>query len=170
MIPTRWLVTASAAVVLWLVPLTSAHSAPAHRAAPALRAVCEVQIIEGRKQPGAFPRALRRLRSRLAGQPFKRFRSFRLLKKTTLSLATGRRTRRRLVGPYRFEGQLLARVVTARHRSRLQFRLSLYRQRVSMKPGKRLLRTTLELDRGGTLFLAGPRYRAGRLIFALTCR
>ena len=156
-----------AAALLHLMP---ADAAPARKASPAVEARCTVRIIHGLKKPGAFPADLKPLQSRLAGKPFQRFKSFKLLKTKVLPLATGRLTRKSLVGPYRFEGQLLARVIAAKGRKRLRFQLSLYRRRARMKAAKRLLHTKLVIDQGGTMFLAGPRYKCGRLIFALTCK
>lgn len=147
-----------------------AHAAPARRAAAPLQARCKVLVIQGRKTPGAFPANLRHLRSRLAAKPFKVFRSFELLGTKTLPLATGRLTRAALVGPYRVEAQLLSRLRARRRKPRLQLQLSLFRKRTRLEGAKRLLRTKLVIDQGGTLFLAGPRYRAGRLILALTCK
>jgi hypothetical protein len=147
-----------------------ARRPPAHRAPAALQARCRVLIIHGLKTPAPFPRSLKHLRSRLTAKPFKVFRSFQLLRKKTLPLATGRLTRAPLVGPYRVEAQLLSRLHTRAHKSRLQMRLSLFRKRSRHRGAKRLLRTKLVIDQGGTLFLAGPRYKAGRLILALTCK
>ncbi|MFH2006890.1 MAG: hypothetical protein ABI333_09930 [bacterium] len=135
-----------------------------------LTATCKVHVIQGQHAPGRFPKALQHLRRRLDAQPFKVFRSFALLKVTSLRLSTGQLSSKKLVGPYRLEGQLLSQLLSAKHRRRLRFELALYRRRTRFRAAKRLLKSTLVLDRGGTMFLAGPPHKGGKLILGLTCR
>ena len=79
------------------------------------------------------------------------------------------RSRRDLVGPYRFEGRLLGRSARRAGRSQIRFEAYLYRRRPGRKD-RRLLRTRLLATAGTTVLLAGPRYQRGRLILALSCR
>ena len=146
-----------------------ARTAPP-RAASRPVASCEVHIIHGLKQAGPFPKALSHLRSRLASRPFDAFRSFVLLGTRSLALVSGERRRATMVGPYVLEAELLSRVVSPRGPERLRFSLTLERLAQRQRPAKRVLRSVLVLDRGGTLFLAGPRHEHGTLVFGVTCR
>ena len=135
-----------------------------------LRARCTVTMIHGLKTPGGFPNKLKHLRSRLRAHPFNRFLSFAFLGQINMKLRTGRLSSEKLVGPYHLEGQLLSQVRTSRTKKRLRFTLSLHRRRTRYRAAKRMLKTTLVLDRGGTMFLAGPSYKGGKLVLGLTCK
>lgn len=151
---------------------TSAESQRPDKTGRAARptATCEVLVIQGLDQAGPFPKALVPLRSRLASRPFSRFRSFQLLGNRSLALVPGERRRAPMVGTYVLEAELLSRVVSAKGPERLRFALTLERLLDRQRPAKRVLRSVLVLDRGGTLFLAGPRHERGTLVFGLTCR
>ena len=126
-------------------------------------------IILGQARPAPLPASLARFRGDLAGRPFKRFGSFSLLGKRRITLRRTQRSRRDLVGPYRFEGRLLGRAPRRTGPGQIRFEAYLYRRRPGRKD-RRLLRTRLLATAGTTVLLAGPRYRRGRLIFALSCR
>lgn len=133
-------------------------------------ATCQVHVIHATNQPGPFPKALKHLRSQLESRPFTAFRSFALLGVRSLGLASGERRRAAMVGPYVLEAELLSRVVSAKGPERLRFSLALDRLADRQRPAKRVLSSVLVLDRGGTLFLAGPRHLQGTLVFGVTCR
>lgn len=135
-----------------------------------LEARCKIHVIHGLNVPGPFPRALRHLRSHLVAQPFKAFLSFKLLKVVPLRIREGKVAGKELVGPYRLEILLREQLLTARGKRRLRFTLSLHRRRSRFRAARRMLRSRLVLDRGGTLFLAGPRHQTGRLVIGVTCR
>ncbi len=132
--------------------------------------VCKIHVINGLKVPGKFPASLSHMRRRLKAQPFKVFLSFKLLRISTLKLAQGRLARARLAGPYRLEGQLLSVLLGPGGKQRLRFELALYRRRTRFKAARRMLKTTLVLDRGGTFFFVGPPHKGGKLIIGITCR
>jgi len=87
-----------------------------------------------------------------------------------MKLATGRIACAKLAGPYRLEGQLISTVLASRHKYRLRFELALYRRRTRYKAAKRMLKTTLVLDRGGTFFFGGGPHKGGKLVIGITCR
>jgi hypothetical protein len=153
--------------------LLVANRAQARKAKPTdrgLRASCKIHVINGLNVPGKFPASLRHLKRRLKAQPFKVFLSFKLLRVASMKLATGRIARAKLAGPYRLEGQLISKVLATRHKHRLRFELALYRRRTRYKAAKRMLKTTLVLDRGGTFFFVGPPHKGGKLVIGITCR
>ncbi len=153
---------------LLIVPQARARSAKP--AAQGLSASCKIHVINGLNVPGKFPPSLRHLKRRLQAQPFKVFLSFKLLRVASMKLATGRIARAKLAGPYRLEGQLISEVLAARHKRRLRFELALYRRRTRYKAAKRMLKTTLVLDRGGTFFFVGPPHKGGKLVIGISCR
>lgn len=150
--------------------------APSARAAQGARvhpptdaAQCKIVIILGQTKRAPLPASLTRFRRDLAGGPFRRFGAFSLLGKRQTTLRSARRSRRDLIGPYRFEGRLLGRSAPRKGVSQIRFEAYLYRHRPGRKD-RRLLRTRLLATPGTTVLLAGPRFQGGRLIFALTCR
>lgn len=152
------------------------HAAVGLRAAPARQrqarpvATCQVHVIRGLHTPGQFPKQIRHLRSSLDVRPFSRFLSFELLKTASLQLFSRQQSRVHTVGPYWLEAELLGQVVSSRRVERLRFILSLERRAEGRHAARNMLRSTLVLDRGGTLFLAGPRHGPGTLVFGVTCR
>jgi hypothetical protein len=143
---------------------------PAHRPETKPVAACEILIIQGLDQPGPLPKSLSPLRSQLESRPFTRFRSFRLLGRRSVALVSGERRRASLVGPYVLEAELLAQVTSPSGLDRLRFVLTLDKLNKQQRSPKRVLKSVLVLDRGGTLFLAGPRYERGTLVLGLSCR
>lgn len=167
-IPRAWVLGLSlTAGCLVLAPPASAR---APKATPKLSASCKIHVINGLNTPGKFPASLRHLKRRLKAQPFKVFLSFKLLRVSSMKLATGRIARAKLAGPYRLEGQLISQLLAARHKRRLRFELALYRRRTRFKAAKRMLKTTLVLDRGGTFFFVGPPHKGGKLVIGITCK
>jgi len=152
----------------WLLPQVLARSAK--HASTRLSAGCKIHVINGLNVPGRFPASLRHLKRRLQAQPFKVFVSFKLLRVASMKLASGRIARAKLAGPYRLEGQLISQVLASRHKRRLRFELALYRRRTRYKAAKRMLKTTLVLDRGGTFFFVGPPHKGGKLVIGITCQ
>lgn len=167
--PRRWVLgTLLAATTLLIAPQAQARKKSS--AGSALKASCKIHVINGLNVPGKFPASLRHLKRRLGAQPFKVFLSFQLLRVASMNLASGRIARAKLAGPYRLEGQLISKVLASRHKRRLRFELALYRRRTRFKPAKRMLKTTLVLDRGGTFFFVGPPHRGGKLVIGIRCK
>ncbi len=160
--------TLGLAATLLVVP--QAHARKAKSPPRGLSASCKIHVINGLNVPGKFPASLRHLKRRLGAQPFKVFLSFKLLRVASMKLATGRIARAKLVGPYRLEGQLLSKVLAAPKKRRLRFELALYRRRTRYKAAKRMLKTTLVLDRGGTFFFVGPPHKGGKLVIGISCK
>jgi hypothetical protein len=155
-------------VSLLATPQARARTAGHH--ARGLSATCKIHVINGLNVPGKFPASLRHLKRRLKAQPFKVFLSFKLLRVTSMKLATGRIARAKLAGPYRLEGQLISQIIVARRKRRLRFVLALYRRRTRLHAAKRMVKTTLVLDRGGTFFFVGPPHKGGKLVIGMTCK
>ena len=145
-------------------------AARAKKRTAGLRASCTIHVINGLNVPGKFPKRLRHLKRKLSAQPFKVFLSFKLLRVAKMKLTTGSIARTRLAGPYRLEGQLLGQLLTSKRLRRLRFELALYRRRTRMRPAKRMLKSTLVLDRGGTFFFVGPPHKGGKLVIGITCK
>lgn len=167
--PLKWVLgTVGVAATLLLVP--QARARKAKHASGGLSAGCRIHVINGLNVPGKFPASLRHLKRRLQAQPFKVFLSFKLLRVASMKLAAGRIARVKLAGPYRLEGQLISQVLASRHKRRLRFELALYRRRTRYKAAKRMLKTTLLLDRGGTFFFVGPPHQGGKLVIGISCK
>lgn len=164
-----WVLFAFGVVATGLV-VPQAHARKAKHVSGGPSASCKIHVINGLNVPGKFPASLRHLKRRLQAQPFKVFLSFKLLRVASMKLATGRIARAKLAGPYRLEGQLISTIIAARHKRRLRFELALYRRRTRYKAAKRMVKTTLVLDRGGTFFFVGPPYKGGKLVIGITCR
>ena len=79
---------------LLATPQARARTAGHH--ARGLSATCKIHVINGLNIPGKFPASLRHLKRRLKAQPFKVFLSFKLLRVTSMKLATGRIVRTKL--------------------------------------------------------------------------
>jgi len=167
--PLKW-VLCSLGVAAAMVSAPQAHARKAKVASGGLSAGCKIHVINGLNVPGKFPASLRHLKRRLQAQPFKVFLSFKLLRVASMKLAAGRIARVKLVGPYRLEGQLISQVLASRHKRRLRFELALYRRRTRYKAAKRMLKTTLLLDRGGTFFFVGPPHKGGKLVIGISCK
>jgi hypothetical protein len=168
--PPVWLLGGLLVALVALPSPARARTARSATTTSRLTASCKLHVINGLNVPGRFPASLRHLKRRLTAQPFKVFLSFKLLRVATMNLATGRVATAKLAGPYRLEGQLISQVVAGRYQRRLRFELALYRRRTRFRVAKRMLKTTLLLDRGGTFFFVGPPHQGGKLVIGITCR
>jgi hypothetical protein len=97
------------------------------------------------------------------------FLSFSFLKLIPLPVVEAQPVKRALDGPYHLELELKEQLLTGRNTRRLRFVLTLEQREARQTRSKQLLRTTLLVDRGGTLFLAGPPHAGGKLVIGLTC-
>lgn len=127
-----------------------------------------VKLILGSQKRAAFPKKLAAWRHQLTRPPFSAFKSFKVLKNLNFTLTAGRPVTALLAGPYVLSVKLINRITTRKGKVRYRFQLKLTAKR--KRRAKLLHSSRMLLDKGGTFFLAGPRYRSGTLILGITLR
>jgi hypothetical protein len=143
--------------------------AAAPRESTRLTAACKVYVINGLGTRGPLPKELEHLRKELTAQPFRVFLSFQFLKLLPMTAVEGQSVAKVLDENYQIELLLKEQLLTSRNQRRLRFVLTLNRTSTRERAAKQILRSTLLLDRGSTLFLAGPPHQQGKLVIGLTC-
>ncbi|MFH1465359.1 MAG: hypothetical protein ABIO70_13310 [Pseudomonadota bacterium] len=147
------------AALLLLAPLGSAWAqgrpGPAPAAAVGKVDVKLLVVAASDSHAGIDPR-LKPLQRHLQ---FLRYQGYELLDTHSASLAPGGEASFTIVGNRRVSVALKSRTA-----ERAQFRIQIFSQ------GKKLLDTTLSVNRNGTFIVAGPRYQDGILILPLQAR
>lgn len=135
-----------------------------------VRAQARIILIAGsQKAAGKLPKTLRAWRRKLKKPPFSAFKSFRVLKTIRQALSTKKALTAVLAGPYVLHIKLLGKQSRPGKRARYRFFLKL-----TAKRRKRKVRVVhsgrMLLDKGGTFFIAGPRFHKETLILGITLR
>jgi hypothetical protein len=135
---------------------------------PAVQSKGTVKLILGSQKKSAFPKKLAAWRHQLTRPPFSVFKSFKVLKNLNFTLTAGRPVTALLVGPYVLSVKLINRITTRKGKTRYRFQLKLTAKR--KRRAKLLHSSRMLLDKGGTFFLAGPRFKSGTLILGIALR
>ena len=143
--------------------------APAVTLGKTLKARAEITLISGRqKGPKKLPKQLAAWRKKLTKPPFSVFKSFSVLKKIAKTLTKQKSLSVVLAGPYVLHLKLIQGVKGSRRRIRYRFHLKLLSKKG--RKSKLLHSGRMLLDKGGTFFIAGPRYKGGTLILGITLK